>query len=74
VYVATLVIGAVTALGVFLTGLGTYLANRKVEGVHQELRTQNGHTVGQLVEQNLPPSFGDQPATDNPRGPQSGTP
>jgi hypothetical protein len=73
-YVASLIIGTITAVGVLLTGLGTYRNSRKVQAVHDELRTINGHTVGQLIEQNLPPSFGDQAATDDPRGPQTGTP
>jgi hypothetical protein len=68
---ASLVIETITAVGVLLTGLGTYRATKKVEAVHHELKTTNNHTVGELVEQNLPPSFGDQVASDEPRGPQT---
>lgn len=63
--------GLLTAIGVVLTGLGTLRNARKVDAVHQELRTTNGHTVGALVEQNLPPSFGEQVATEGAREDQT---
>jgi hypothetical protein len=69
--VANYAIEGVTAVGVLLSGLASFRNGRKTDAVHKELRTTNNHTVGELVEQNLPPSFGDQVATDGPRGPQT---
>lgn len=45
----------------------------KVDRVHNEVQTSNGHTLGQLIEQNLPPTLDDSPApvrvaNDHPAG------
>jgi hypothetical protein len=72
------VLQAVTAVGVLLTGLGTLRVNYRgkqnhqvISEVREEVRTHNGATIGNLVEQNLPPSFDNQVATLDPRPDQN---
>jgi hypothetical protein len=45
---------------------------QKVQDVHDEVSTSNGHTLGQLVEQNLPPTLDNSPAAVR-TGPGAGT-
>jgi hypothetical protein len=69
--IASYAIVGVTAVGVLLTGLSAFRNGRKADTIHDQLKTTNNHTVGELIEQNLPPSYGDQVASDNPRGEQT---
>jgi hypothetical protein len=47
---------AVTAAGVLLTGLGGVRTRKKVDRVHNEVKTTNGHTLGELVETVVAPA------------------
>ena len=43
-------LAAITAVGVFLTGIGTYLTHRTGKQVHDSVKTSNGQTIAEIVE------------------------
>ncbi len=54
------VIGLITAMGVLLTGVGTFVNSNRIrdnkesiQDVHDKVKTSNGRTIGEIVEQEL---------------------
>lgn len=43
-------LGAITAVGVFLNGIGTIMQYVKTKEIHNAVQTENGETVGQRID------------------------
>ena len=44
------VLAIITAIGVLLTGIGTYMNRYTNKQIHQAVKTKNGHTLAEIVE------------------------
>ena len=45
-----LVLSAVTAVGILLTGIGTVRNSRNLKEVHHAVKTANGDTIGEIID------------------------
>ena len=43
-------IGIITAIGVLLTGIATVRNRQRIQDVHEQVKTSNGLTIGELAE------------------------
>jgi hypothetical protein len=75
--IAALVAASFSGINTLLGSINRRTAKateKKVENVHAEVSTSNGHTLGELVEQNLSPSNDGSPATREPTDEGPGVP